>query len=144
MDEVVPGLWLGDIKDARKAPKEMVKVCVLETCLRETVLVPRTVHIPILVATDEGQGAKWYKASTDQLNFAAKQIDFYLRDHKQVLVHCWAGEERSPLTVAWYLKLSKHISMDEAYAIVKEKHPQTFRRDDDWLQPYVPVGADIS
>jgi len=143
MDEIAKNLFLGDIEDARTAPSDMVRICVLENCYigrsgKESF--KGAIHIPILVTVpvEDDPESHWYAASKAQLTFAARVIDYYLRDDRRVLVHCWAGEERSPLTVAWYLHLSQHISMDEAYAIVLGKHLGAFRRDGDWLPPYKP------
>lgn len=135
MDEIVPNLYLGDEDDAKKAPGDIVRICVLENCTPRDRWHPNTIHIPILVPDiEEPFGVVWYKASVPQLAFVAKTIDFLLRDGQRVLVHCWAGVERSPLAVAFYLHLAKRLSMAKAYKMVEEKRPMTQRRDGDWLR----------
>ena len=145
MDEIIPGLYLGDMNDAKTAPADIVRVCVLENCISKKWKKwhPYTIHIPILVPDiEEPFGVVWYKASVPQLGMVARTIDFLLRDGQKVLVHCWASVERSPLAVAFYLHTAKRITLDEAYAFVESKHPLTQRRDKDWLRkPLSTPGA---
>ena len=81
------------------------------------------IHIPILTtrpnsATDRSGAV----ASIEQLDRAAEIIDQYQRDGNVLLVHCHGGVERSPLTVAWYLrKFGKYSSLEEAYTFLQSK-----------------------
>jgi protein-tyrosine phosphatase len=45
-----------------------------------------------------------------------------------VVVHCFAGIERSVLTCAWYLCNHNGMSMDEAYKTVKKVRPVALDR----------------
>jgi len=52
------------------------------------------------------------------------------------LVHCHAGMDRSPFMVAWFLHDYMGMTPEEAYNLVKEKHPQTIVHDD-WMKIFV-------
>jgi protein-tyrosine phosphatase len=116
MDEILPGLYLGDANDALKA-EGMVIICVLE-------VKPPT----------EPQGAIFFPflengiANMNILRDFASTVDRLLTDGKKVLVHCGGGIERSPLAVAFYISWKRGIPIEEAYQIVEQKHPQTQRR----------------
>ncbi|HWY36177.1 MAG TPA: hypothetical protein VNX68_16145, partial [Nitrosopumilaceae archaeon] len=83
----------------------------------------------------------------DKLNFAVNRLHNCLTENKQCLVHCAAAQERSPLTVAWYLwkygsgnpakAPISWIDFDEAYDFVVAKHPQTLYRKE-WLKKCLP------
>jgi len=51
------------------------------------------------------------------------------------LVHCHAGMDRSPFAVAWYLHKHMGMTSEDAYNLVKEKHPQTIVHDD-WMKVF--------
>jgi protein-tyrosine phosphatase len=46
----------------------------------------------------------------------------------RVVVHCFAGMERSVLTCVWYLCKHQGMSMDEAYETVREVRPVALDR----------------
>lgn len=54
-----------------------------------------------------------------QLDMIASIIDLCLKKRPFVIVHCIAGEERSPLAVAWYL-MTKGMPMKNAMALVMD------------------------
>ena len=55
----------------------------------------------------------------------------YKPGKNKILVHCGAGQERSPLVVALHLyKLGMELS--DAYDLIQAKRPQILRRYD-WL-----------
>jgi len=56
-------------------------------------------------------------------------------DDTKVVVHCAMGIERSPLTVVWYLTKYKSLTLDEAYALVREARPVAVERRY-WIEGY--------
>ena len=46
-----------------------------------------------------------------------------LRMSRNVLVHCGAGVERSPLAVAWWMHFRFNYNFDEAYEWIKRQRP---------------------
>jgi len=66
----------------------------------------------------------------ETLNELADIIDKALNTNPEtkVVVHCAMGMERSPLTVVWYLHKYHDKTLDEAYAMTKEKRESTVDR----------------
>ena len=126
MDEVIPGLFIGDIEDARK-PFDGFMFNVLEGPVRQ----PDSRHgwIPIIKG-----GSPRVQVSAKDLDTAAENIESAMRSHGRVLVHCAGGIERSPLTVAWFLFRKRGMTFENAYRLVTEKRRQAQRRDG-WLAP---------
>jgi protein-tyrosine phosphatase len=111
-NEVLPRIWIGPVSSCAQAPEGVVCFNVLETphseCCR---------HCRIL--GDDG------KARIELLDHVAQQIDVaWNTDTRHLLVHCGAGVERSPLTVAWWMTKRLHLTFDEAYAWLKRQRPQ--------------------
>ena len=67
------------------------------------------------------------------MDVAAFAINEAISKNHKILVHCAAAEERSPLTVVWYLYSYCHMTIDDAYKFVKEKHHNTLDRRE-WLK----------
>ena len=72
---------------------------------------PNAVCIPFMA---EGVGS---------LDTIASAIDDALANGRRVLVHCGAGSERAPLTIAWFLNRRRAMSLDAAYELLKRKRP---------------------
>src|SRR6202451_4022873 len=88
MTEIINNLFVGDMVDARAGFDGLI-ICVLEE--KPVDEPPNATWIPFLA---EGRGS---------LEITASVIDNALDDGRRVLVHCGAGSERAPLTVAWFL-----------------------------------------
>jgi len=140
MDKIIEHLYLGsnlDImyKEYLDHYKIDVVICVLEDphCFHKKEDDGRDwIHIPIMHYADESEGM-WDSedlgehAEPEALDRVAHIINGAIRLKKNVLVHCGAGLERSPLAVAWYLRNKKHISFNDAYNIIL-KHRKVFIR----------------
>jgi hypothetical protein len=105
--EIITNLFVGDLQDAQKFDGTIINV-LPDVPVGEPA---RAVHKPILA-----DGI----ASMDE---TAALIDELLSAGKRVLVHCEEGCERAPLVVAWFLKLRRSMTLDEAYALLKRKRP---------------------
>jgi protein-tyrosine phosphatase len=69
------------------------------------------------------------------LDKCADKISELVKDRFNVLVHCGAGIERSPLAVAWYLvKTGQSDNLDAAYKFLSSKRPQIQDRQQ-WIEP---------
>lgn len=114
-NEIIPLLWVGDANDARSWPDPKRSLCVLE----QGRTIEQEFWIPILF----NEGGK-IVAKADPLNQAAKLILEQLAKGENFLVHCGAGVERSPLTVAWFLVThhrEQFATMADAYALLKSR-----------------------
>ncbi len=108
MTEIIINLFVGDMVDARSGFEGLI-MCMLE-------------EKPI----DEPPNATWIPFLANgraSLDTAAAIIDAALAGGRRVLVHCGAGSERAPLTVAWFLHTRRSMTLDEAYALLIEKRP---------------------
>lgn len=125
-NEIIPNLFLGDLQDAKDfdllKPDGMI-ICVLEGRPGNEPF--RAIHYPILTSSGH--------VHSRQLDRLCYVIDAILTKHIPLLVHCAAGIERSPLTVAYYLQGNMMITLDHAYDIIKEKRPQIADRSA-WLK----------
>jgi protein-tyrosine phosphatase len=116
--EILPGLWVGDGESAPMAiARDFAVLNVLETGA-----IPGESHIPILVPLGYRSPADGVLAYRVRLDEAVKWIEENKSRHK--LVHCGAGIERSPLTVAWYMCRRRLVSdLDQAYACLIKQRP---------------------
>lgn len=121
MTEIIENLFVGDMVDARSGFEGLI-ICVLEEKPFDEP--PNATWIPFLA-----EGIR-------SLEIAAEVIDSALNGGRRVLVHCGAGSERAPLTVAWFLNRRRTISLDEAYDLLKRKRPIVQDRRF-WLRQYL-------
>lgn len=120
-NKIIDHLYIGSLQDAiqfRQDKLDAVILCVLENRPGNEPF--KAYHIPII--TESGH------VHMDQLNHIAFFLEALLKKETDVLLHCAAGMERSPLAVAYYIAYSKGISIEEAYEIVKKGRPQTMDR----------------
>ena len=120
---VYPGLFVGDMADAKAAPPDFFILCVLEN--RPPDEPPNATHIPFLVNG---------KADMKQVDIILDVIDRQIQANRQILVHCGAGIERSPLICTLYLHKRVGLPLDDAWKLVQQKRPQAQDRRG-WLQP---------
>jgi protein-tyrosine phosphatase len=126
-NEIIRHLWLGDGNDAQTWPNPDRSLCVLES---GPVRVGQHC-IPILA---QENGIVVAKAAN--LDRAADFIRDRLLLEERFLVHCGAGIERSPLTVAWFLvKKGGGLwpNMNAAYAHIIARRPEVQDRQA-WLE----------
>jgi protein-tyrosine phosphatase len=108
-------------------------LCVIETPIWQ---LPKnnTYYVPILAHDEERMQKRFSfepvipeippRALRKQLDRCAEIIRTYEQDQKKLLVHCYEGRERSPLTVAyWLVKSGLKKDLDEAYVFLQEKRP---------------------
>lgn len=119
MDEIIPGLFLGD----RYAIYE-TKKCGIENILNVT-------REPDSTYMSMPQGANWKEipvednTKTDIAKYFPETYAFIDQALKQgkVLVHCEQGISRSPTVVAAYLMKKWVMSADEALKFIASKRP---------------------
>jgi len=128
MNEIESNLYLGDWHGALMATRldpSFQTLCVIETAPEDR-YPDMTYYVPIL---DHDEDNVWGtclppRALITQLDTACEIIDDHILNEVPLLVHCWAGIERSPLTLAYWLVRSKRQSdLDSAYKFLKSKRP---------------------
>lgn len=128
MNQVEPNLYLGDWQDALANSKfarhdGLDTLCVIETHL-DDMYPGLTYYVPILDHDEESLALIPPQALISKLDEACEIIDDHLLNHEPLLVHCWAGVERSPLTLAyWLVKSKRRANLDGAYRFLKHIRP---------------------
>jgi len=117
--EIIPNLFVGDLTDAGRFDGMIISVLPDDMAQQPE----RTIRIPFLA---NGRAT---------LDTTAALIDAALRIGLRVLVHCEEGCERAPLTVAWFLMTRRGMTVDEAYALLKNCRPMVRDRRK-WLGIY--------
>jgi protein-tyrosine phosphatase len=116
--EILPELWVGD---ATSAPIAVARGFAVLNVL-ETGAIPGESHIPILTPLTYRSPADGVLAYRVRLDAAVKWIEE--NRSRPILVHCGAGIERSPLTVAWFMCRKQVVAnLDEAYAWLIKRRP---------------------
>lgn len=130
MNEVVPGLFVGDLADAMDHAFDGERLCVVGD---GNVRYDRMTHcIPV---TYYKQGHWRAFASREALNRCADLISHRLDAGVPLLVHCISGAERAPLAVAWWLMRSgRYPTLAAAYGYLKSIRPVVEDRSY-WIEP---------
>jgi predicted protein tyrosine phosphatase len=129
ISEIVDHVFIGDAYDAKNWERRII--CVLES--RPESEPSRAFILPILKTVSwmgqlDTRPDGSIHADTEVLDLVADMIDTFVKREEDVLVHCGAGIERSPLSVVWYLHKKKGLSIEEAYRIVIAARPQVMNR----------------
>src|SRR5215831_3046293 len=104
--------------------------------VREGILTPQAANIAHCPILEDNDGPAY--ASPIRLEAACVAIDAALALGHQVIVHCWQGLERSPLTLVYWLMTRQDMTVSQAYAYVKAHRPVWDRRS--WLTPRPRMG----
>lgn len=124
-DLIVPGLWLGNAKAAmddnflKKNSIQTVFNCTKDQPFNSSI--KRRYRVPV----DDNLKEEEIR----NLELWSYEIIYKLtKEHKQgnVLVHCYAGMQRSAAVVAMYLIANYRMKNDNAIAFIKRKRPIAF------------------
>ncbi|KAJ7359583.1 hypothetical protein DFH08DRAFT_921747 [Mycena albidolilacea] len=119
MDEVIPGLWVGDLPSAKDTASLKAnnifsilsamrgRVTINETFIRHQILLDDTEETDVLVHF------------VPAITFIQAELD----KGRGVLVHCQAGMSRSVTIVAAYLMYTKNIDTQAALDIIRQARP---------------------
>ncbi|KAF8186844.1 hypothetical protein K438DRAFT_1595981 [Mycena galopus ATCC 62051] len=119
MDEIIPGLWVGDLPSAKDSENlKANKIFSILSAMRGRVTINETFvrHQILLDDTEE----------TDVLIHFIPAITFIqaeLDKGRGVLVHCQAGMSRSVTIVAAYLMYTEKIDTEAALDIIRQARP---------------------
>jgi protein-tyrosine phosphatase len=121
MSEILPGLWLGNIDDAKSHIfLRAIKATHILNCAEEfhgnltaATLGICVKRIPMIDEEDS--------SSLQQITEAAQILDLWYSPFNSVLVHCAAGVSRSPTVVMAWLILYRRYTYDQAYTLVVKK-----------------------
>jgi len=124
--EIAPGVFVGGWNDALGF--EGTRFCVLDEAPAD---MPAGTHVPI------------YDDATDRpivgnLDRVARGMHEARSRDQPVLVFCGHGVRRSPMAAAWYLHRYEGLSLDDAYARIREVRPRV-EHARDWIGDPAPL-----
>lgn len=131
MTEIKPRLFLGTLPDSIKLSEKEPEKWKLIYCadhwpsdLRLDERPRKITHFPLLVTVERNtEGLQNQYAPLIKLQYLSNQITMALNANRNVLLHCDAGVERSPLVITWYLTQTDNKTFDEAFEYVKKLRP---------------------
>ena len=122
--EILPGLWLGDIKsslDVIFLNDKQIK-CIINCTDRHPFtdhpLIEIKYRLPVKDNNDVNEIEKFYYL----LNEVVEQIKINIRSYN-ILVHCYAGKQRSAAVILAYLIKCGQMNLQSAINALKSKKP---------------------
>ena len=119
--EILPNLWLGDIRSARnKAFFEDNNINIVINCSKDIPFYSnytKNFRISIDDNLEKSEIDRFYLYIDKAVNLINNEI----LNSKNILVHCYAGKQRSAALVSAYLMKYGNISLKEAIDSVKSK-----------------------
>ncbi|KAJ7634647.1 hypothetical protein FB45DRAFT_909436 [Roridomyces roridus] len=119
MDEVIPGLWVGDLPSAKET--EALKahnIYSILTAMRGRVTIHET-FIRHQILLDDTEEADILVHFIPAITFIQAELD----KGRGVLVHCQAGMSRSVTIVAAYLMYTQMLDTESALNIIRKARP---------------------
>ena len=121
MHEILPNLYLSNYGDACAAVKDG----------RDTFIVNCTKDFPMLrpgirVAVDDDGSPESMDAMVVALPSVVAKIDAALIVGMRVIVHCLAGQQRSPAVISAYLMKTKKMSLVPTIQFIRSKKADAF------------------
>jgi protein tyrosine phosphatase len=126
-NEIIPNLWLGN----RKAPLEIdnlqkYNIQLIINCTRD-INYPVNPNIQtIRLSINDINTVESNTILSNEINKLTYLIDLYLKNNMGVLVHCYAGVQRSATVVLCYLITYKQYNIEMAKVIMKDKRSIVF------------------
>jgi len=132
MTEIIPNLWVGNLKSRNDLHFLVSRniMCVINCCKHDIIdrygiislpLNIKQVHLGIIEHGPEDQRS--INSMLVVLESCYSMIDYYLNKGQSVLVHCYAGKQRSPTIIMAYLIRKCGLDPKNANHIVKTIWP---------------------
>ena len=132
MTEILPGLYLGDVDDARNTnvifPRQ---IRLILNCSNHERHYLKSARDPYRIAyhkvrVNDDLTGKSIKAMIRELQSAVDIVQDHLANQQNVLVHCHRGVQRSSCVVTGYLMKHRHMTLQEAISFVIAKRSCAF------------------
>jgi dual specificity phosphatase 12 len=125
MIEILPGLYLGNVQDSMDiATLQIKRIYGIINCTKDLPFHPEfkgpTMRIPV---NDDGQSDA---GLLEHLPSAIQAIDSSLMNGSPILVHCFAGIQRSAAVIAAYVMYKHKLDAPTAVHYIKSKKPEAF------------------
>ncbi|KAI9463024.1 hypothetical protein F5148DRAFT_1276528 [Russula earlei] len=123
MDQIIPGLWIGDFRSAKDANNlRASNIQSVLTVMRGRISIPET-FIHHQIPLDDVEEEDVLQHLIPAITFIQAQIDM----DRGVLVHCQAGMSRSVAVAAAYLMYSQNIDTIAALDLIRKVRPNIER-----------------
>jgi hypothetical protein len=126
-DEIIPRLWLGNVRASQD--EDFIRrenIDVIFNCTKDLPFpfnLPKQYRVPVDDNLKEEEIRNMELWSPE---IAHKLLTLYNKGHT-ILVHCYAGMQRSAACVAMLLIALKHMTAQEAMKYIKERRPVAFQ-----------------
>jgi hypothetical protein len=125
-DQIIPNVWLGNLKAAQDETfLKNAGIQVVFNCTKDAPFHPsirRRYRIPV---DDNLQDEEIRNMELWSYEIVYKMIQEY-KQGRPIFVHCHAGMQRSPAVVAMFLMVLYRMSLDQSKAYIKRKRPIVF------------------
>jgi len=122
MYEILDDLYLASYNDVKYSGQFDSSLFVVLNCTKDLKMLGHGARI----AVDDDQTHESNMYMYKIFPSACKWIKQHLDNGQPVVVHCAAGQQRSPAVVAAYLMWSKGLPMDYAIRYIKSVKPDAF------------------
>ena len=126
-NEIIPNLWLGNRYSPRETDnliKNNIKLII--NCTKD-IIYPIDSNIQVIrLSIQDLNTTEANDILSQKINYLIYIMNLYLNNNIGVLIHCYAGVQRSATVVLCYLLKYKNMSLDMAKAIMKEKRSIVF------------------
>jgi dual specificity phosphatase 12 len=123
-NEVLTGLWLGNIIDSGNK-KFLKNIDVIINCSKDipfSVSYTNNIRIPIEDDLQKSEMVTLYKLLPE----ITRKIHDYLSNNKKILVHCYAGKQRSAALIVAYCIRYLGLSLNDAVILLKTRRKIVF------------------
>lgn len=122
MYEILPGLYLASFNDVRQRGPEVRDYYIVNCSKDLPMLSTRGVRLAIDDAPEENQ------LMLSLFPRVTRMIRERILAGDDVIVHCWAGQQRSAAVVTAYLMRYVHMDKNQAMRFVRRQKPDAFSR----------------
>jgi hypothetical protein len=117
--EVFPHLYLASFEDAKEFSGDVFLI----NCTKDLPII-YTKGGGTRLYVDDHPSSEWVMSSS--LSLMVRYIDDQLKNGKDVVVHCFAGQQRSATVVAAYIMRQTGWTPEQTVDFIKSKKPDAF------------------